>query len=249
MKSCQPMLFNPKIEDRLSLALLPSQSSYKDCFAKSDVSEPQKMLLCLSSILLNRELPVLGLHPISTDMGKALYVIESLCGSIFDSNKTAYKGDQYYHLRQNVAMSRKDTSYEHQVFHKLSDLPEDIQKIVSKAKAMTKRSYAPYSGFYVGAALITENGKVHKGCNQENASYPLCICAERVALYSYGATTTKKKIKAIAITAEHPQKPLSTPCMPCGACRQVIQEFEERQGQPIDIYVTANNIVLSLIHI
>lgn len=139
-------------------------------------------------------------------------------------------------------MSGKFASYEHKVYKKLSLLPVDIQKLVMKAKSMTKRSYAPYSEFYVGAALILENGKVHTGCNQENASYPLCICAERVALYSYGATSAKKKIKAIAISAEHPHKPLSTPCMPCGACRQVIQEYEDRQGKPINIYVTANNL-------
>lgn len=139
-------------------------------------------------------------------------------------------------------MARKSTTYEHKVYKKLTSLPTDIQKLVTKAKAMTKRSYAPYSGFYVGAALILENGKIHTGCNQENASYPLCICAERVALYSYGATSAKKKIKAIAVSAEHPQKPLTAPCMPCGACRQVIQEYEERQGKPINIYVTANNL-------
>ena len=139
-------------------------------------------------------------------------------------------------------MSEKTSPYKHQVFNNVSALPGDIAELVGKAKAMTERAYAPYSNFHVGAALLLENGELYMGCNQENASYPLCICAERVALYSYGATGTKVKVRALAITAHNPAKPLSEPCMPCGACRQVIQEFEHRQDQPIDLYITANNL-------
>ena len=139
-------------------------------------------------------------------------------------------------------MGRKTIDFKHKVYKGHQSLPEPIQKLVIKAKKMTKRAYAPYSNFQVGAALQLTDGKVFLGCNQENASYPLCMCAERVALYSYGASGKKSPIKSLVITAHNPEKPLSSPCMPCGACRQVIQEYEQRQNKPIDIYVLANNL-------
>lgn len=139
-------------------------------------------------------------------------------------------------------MTNNPAPYKHHVYSDVSQLPEDILELLSKAKSMTDLAYAPYSNFLVGAAVLLENGEHYGGCNQENASYPLCICAERVALYSYGAAGVKTKIKALAITAFNTAKPLTEPCMPCGACRQVIQEFEHRQDRPIDLYVTANNL-------
>lgn len=122
---------------------------------------------------------------------------------------------------------------------KRNKLSAEIEKLARKADKMTKLSYAPYSNFHVGAALLTKKGKIIGGCNQENASYPLCICAERVALYTYGAQTKSEGIKALYITAHYASKPLQEPCMPCGACRQVIQEYEHRQKSAIEIYVSA----------
>lgn len=130
----------------------------------------------------------------------------------------------------------------HYRIYKSSKLPADIKKLAKKAEQMTKLSYAPYSNFLVGAALITKKGKIIGGCNQENASYPLCICAERVALYTYGTLSKLDGIKAIYITAHNPNRPLTEPCMPCGACRQVIQEYEQRQKSAIKIYVAAIGI-------
>lgn len=139
-------------------------------------------------------------------------------------------------------MSSESFSFDHKVYKDATKLPIDIQKLYKKAQAQLKLAYAPYSNFYVGAAILLDNGKIHGGCNQENASYPLCICAERVALYTYGAAPIKAKIKALLVTAHNPNKALKTPCMPCGACRQVIQEYETRQGKPMDVYVTAKGL-------
>lgn len=136
-------------------------------------------------------------------------------------------------------MAKSKPGFPHTSYKGLSKLSLPIQKLIKKSHNQTKKAYAPYSNFYVGAALLLDNKKVIVGCNQENASYPLCMCAERVALYTYGASYTKHKIKAIAISAHYPSKPLTQPCMPCGACRQVIEEYEARQGRAIDIYVTA----------
>ena len=97
----------------------------------------------------------------------------------------------------------------------------DYQKLIERAKEARKLSYSPYSHFPVGAALLTKDGKVYLGANIENASYPLCMCAERNAIYqSYLDGVRKDDIVAIAIVADTPN-----PCSPCGACRQVISEL------------------------
>lgn len=137
-------------------------------------------------------------------------------------------------------MARK-YDFECEVFENSSILNEDIQNLIQIAQEQLDMAYAPYSKFLVGAAILLENGNIYKGCNQENASYPLCMCAERVALYNMGAVESNFKIKALAITASNPAKPLTEVCMPCGACRQVIQEFEERQNAPITVYLTSEN--------
>ena len=139
-------------------------------------------------------------------------------------------------------MKSKKPSFKYQAYSNSKELPKSIQKLLRKASKQTRLAYAPYSNFLVGAAILMEDGQIIGGCNQENASYPLCICAERVALYTYGAQKIKSKIKALAVTASYSQRPLQQPCMPCGACRQVIQEYENRQNQSIDIYVTAEGI-------
>ena len=132
-------------------------------------------------------------------------------------------------------------NFECEVFASIDELEPKIQELVQLARKQTERSYAPYSNFHVGAALLLESGEIYLGCNQENASYPLCMCAERVALYNLGAEKEKFKIKALAITATNPDKPLEEVCMPCGACRQVIHEFEQRQDEEFDIYITSEN--------
>ena len=139
-------------------------------------------------------------------------------------------------------------SFPYKEIETLEQLDNSLVKLISLARDMTSKAYAPYSSFYVGAAILLSDGSYIGGCNQENASYPLCICAERVALYNYGASETDTHIVALAISANNPNKPLTNPCMPCGACRQVIQEFELRQNQPISLYLTANNIS-TIVHI
>lgn len=95
------------------------------------------------------------------------------------------------------------------------------ESLLVLAKAATRRSYAPYSRFKVGAAVLTEAGAIYCGCNVENASYGLTNCAERTAIFTAVATEgAKMRIRAIAIWSR-PERP----CSPCGACRQVILEF------------------------
>jgi cytidine deaminase len=96
-----------------------------------------------------------------------------------------------------------------------------VDKLMRSAKKVMKNAYAPYSHFYVGAAVLLTNGKVFFGCNVENASYGMTNCAERTAIFSAVAQLGPKiEIRAVAVTNAQ-----GGPCSPCGACRQVIYEF------------------------
>ena len=101
-----------------------------------------------------------------------------------------------------------------------------FESLIEKAKEARNLSYSPYSNFAVGAALLCKDGKVFIGTNVENSSYPLCMCAERNALYNAMMNGYKKDdFKALAIVADTPDV-----CSPCGACRQVISELFPRDG-------------------
>ena len=100
-------------------------------------------------------------------------------------------------------------------------------QLIEKAKEARKLSYSPYSKFAVGAALLCKDGKVFQGANVENASYPLCMCAERNALYNAMMNGYKKSdFVALAIIADTDE-----PCSPCGACRQVISELFPKESK------------------
>ena len=118
-------------------------------------------------------------------------------------------------------------------FKNLEDLDAESKYLVHKAKEATQLSYAPYSRFHVGAALLLEDGSVVLGANQENAAYPLCMCAERVALYAAASQFPGKAIKKMAVVAQKKNHKELSNASSCGACRQVILEFEARQGSPI----------------
>lgn len=123
-----------------------------------------------------------------------------------------------------------------QVFEELNALPKSIQNLMNMAIEARETAYAPYSNFYVGAALLLDNGEVVIGNNQENASYPSGLCAERTAIYYAGAKYPNTKILKMAITASSQNKVTDQPIPPCGACRQAIAEYEIKQNQPIEIY-------------
>ena len=95
----------------------------------------------------------------------------------------------------------------------------DMKDLIEQSKVARKTAYVPYSKFPVGAALLTEDGKVYQGCNIENSSFGLTNCAERTAIFK-AVSEGNKKFKAIAVVAD-----TVGPCSPCGACRQVISEF------------------------
>lgn len=108
-------------------------------------------------------------------------------------------------------------------------------KLLATAREAMKHAYAPYSKFQVGAALLTADGKIVSGCNVENASYGLTICAERNAIFAAVAASpagSKLAIQAIAVVNSQ-----NVACSPCGACRQVIAEFAGKSG--VDVFYQA----------
>lgn len=115
----------------------------------------------------------------------------------------------------------------------IDDLKSDDRELLRKAQAVGANAYAPYSEFKVGAALKLENGEVVLGSNQENASFPHGMCAERVALFAAGAAHPDIAVKTIAIVSSSKNKDYMEPAMPCGGCRQSIVEYEMRHRQPV----------------
>lgn len=99
--------------------------------------------------------------------------------------------------------------------------PTIKKSMIETSEQMCNHAYAPYSNFFVGATILTDTGKIYKGCNVENASYGLTICAERNAIFNAVATEgSKMQIKVVVVSSK-----TSSSCSPCGACRQVIAEF------------------------
>ena len=123
----------------------------------------------------------------------------------------------------------------------LSDLPDSDLLLVERAQQSAKDAYAPYSKFHVGAAVLLDDGTVVTGNNQENAAYPSGLCAERVAVFYALASHPKAEIAAIAIAALSDDSQLKTPPFPCGACRQVLAEYEYLQKKPIRLIFHAQS--------
>lgn len=125
-------------------------------------------------------------------------------------------------------------------YYSVEELPTEWKNLVLEARKMTQKAYAPYSNFYVGAALLLENGEVVLGSNQENAAYPSGLCAERVAFFSASANYPNTRIKVVAVSANSKDLQLSSPIAPCGACRQVMLEYEVKQEEDIIVLLTAD---------
>jgi len=128
-------------------------------------------------------------------------------------------------------------------FSLLSDIDRELMK---KAKEIASTAYSPYSEFNVGAAIFLENNKFVVGNNQENSSFPCGICAERVALFATGANYPNILIKKIAITAMPKNFNLENPVGPCGLCRQVLIEYEDKQSSDIEVLLFNSERLIKL---
>lgn len=133
-------------------------------------------------------------------------------------------------------MREKEFSVSYKILSK-NELNESQIRAIKVAENAVKNAYSPYSNYQVGAALYLENGEIVPGNNQENAVYPLGLCAERVALFNSGALYPNVKPKLLALTIASENKP----GFPCGSCRQALIEFESRYKCEIPILIESKN--------
>jgi cytidine deaminase len=131
------------------------------------------------------------------------------------------------------------------VYH-IEECNETEKKLIEAAKNATKHAYVPYSKFSVGAAVLLENGEIISGNNQENAAYPSGLCAERTTVFFVNANYPDQKILAIAIAAFYRGKFTKEVITPCGACRQVLLEVENRFATPMKILMYSEDGIYSV---
>ena len=134
-------------------------------------------------------------------------------------------------------MQEKDINIQYKEYSSASELPAEYKLLMAKAAEATKSSYAPYSKFNVGAAVLMGNGEIVTGSNQENAASPSGLCAERVALFAAHHNYPSSPVKAIAIIGSQNGILTSTLTYPCAACLQVMLESQKRAGAPIAVIV------------
>lgn len=144
-------------------------------------------------------------------------------------------------------MKKKVLNLEFEEAESLQELLPEDKKLLETAKEAAEAAYAPYSHFHVGAAVLLANGKIITGNNQENAAYPSSLCAERVALFTASAQFPDTAVKSIAITAKSALTEIDSPVTPCGACRQVMIEFEKLSKNHIKVLMQGQkgNILIS----
>ncbi len=137
-----------------------------------------------------------------------------------------------------LLMMEHKYEFQYEVFNDITELSEDDAWLLTEAREVTEQAYAPYSNFHVGAVAILENGEVVAGTNQENASYPVGICAERVLLGSVATIHPDVPIKTIAISYNSEEIKSDHPISPCGMCRQALLEYETRTKKPIRLILS-----------
>lgn len=143
-------------------------------------------------------------------------------------------------------MKQQSYQFSYEVFESIEELSEEDAWLLEEAREVTTHAYAPYSNFHVGAVAKLVNGEIIAGSNQENASFPVGLCAERVVLASVSSLFPKIPIDTIAISYRSTMVESNHPISPCGICRQSLQEYESRLktnirlilgGQTGEIYI------------
>ena len=132
-------------------------------------------------------------------------------------------------------MTSKEIKIAYQEFDSIDELDAKDRELAQAAVEATAQAYAPYSKFNVGAAVLFEDGVIVKGANQENAAYPSGLCAERTALFYASASRPDEAMVAIAIAAGQNGQLCEMPATPCGACRQVMAQYQLKSGLPMRV--------------
>ena len=137
-------------------------------------------------------------------------------------------------------MAEVKITIDYEEFSSVSEMEPKDQELVKVAIEAQKGSYSPYSHFQVGAALLLDNGIIVKGANQENAAYPSGLCAERSAMFWAGANYPDVPMNTLAIAGADHGVLCESPASPCGACRQVMAEYQKKHGKPMKIILVGS---------
>jgi cytidine deaminase len=129
----------------------------------------------------------------------------------------------------------KEFGFKYTKYDSLDELPPTERRVVDAAREACRNAYAPYSDFHVGAAALLESGRIITGSNQESEVFPAGICAERNLLFRHGNESPDDKIVMLAIAS----MPDERECYPCGICRQVLNDFQKRQGSKFRVIMTS----------
>lgn len=140
-------------------------------------------------------------------------------------------------------MTSKEIKIAYLEYESVDQLDPEDRRLAQEAIEATEQSYAPYSNFNVGAAVLFTDGVIIKGANQENAAYPSGLCAERTALFYASSSRPDKAMSAIAIAAGQNGRLCSSPATPCGACRQVMAQYQEKSGIPMKVILVGSDKV------
>jgi cytidine deaminase len=145
-------------------------------------------------------------------------------------------------------MQLKQVQFSVEVYGSSAELAAADAALLDEARVVTKVAYAPYSNFFVGAAAKLANGNIIRGTNQENASYPVAICAERTLMSAAATQYPGVAIEAMAISYDNKNGESIKPISPCGVCRQTLAEFEDRTGHAIKIILSGLTGEVFIIH-
>ena len=141
-------------------------------------------------------------------------------------------------------MENKELVITYTEYDSLQEMPQADRQLMEAAMEATKTAYAPYSHFHVGAAVRLSDGTLVKGANQENAAYPSGLCAERTAMFAAGAAHPDQDMVSIAVAARQDGRLCSEPAAPCGACRQVMAQYQTKSGKPMSVILVGANRIL-----
>ena len=138
-------------------------------------------------------------------------------------------------------MTNKELKIAYLEYESMEELNSQDKSLAEAAVNATQTSYAPYSNFNVGAAVLLEDGEIITGSNQENAAYPSGHCAERTAMFYASAHKPDKAMLAIAFAASQNGILCPDPATPCGSCRQVMAQYQTKGGRPMEVILVGGN--------
>ena len=140
-------------------------------------------------------------------------------------------------------MTKKSITIDYTEYQSAAEMEPQDRALVEAALEARSGSYAPYSKFHVGAALRLVDGTVIKGANQENVAYPSGLCAERTAMFAAGANHPGVAFDTLAIVGANGDEVCEMPAAPCGACRQVMAEYQRHYGHPLKVILIGTHVI------